>query len=426
MNEPIPASIFPAPEAVPEAWRLAVPVDQRSWLCGGELRTWTGLTQPVLSPICHPGPSGVERAVIGSYPLMSAAESLQVLEAASRAWDQGRGLWPTMPVEERIHHVAAFSARMQEQRGEIVKRLMWEIGKNQVDAEKEFDRTIEYIRDTISALKELDRLSSRFVIEEGVIGQIRRSPLGVVLCMGPFNYDLYHPDSGPDHGQSGHLQTPQAGRAALRTPARGLSRLFPAGGDQHDLWRRRHHHHPVDGIRPHRRPCFHRHQPGGGHSPPGAPQTPPSALRPRPGRQKSGHHPQGCRSRSGRERVRTRRPLLQRTALHCPEDDLGARGGLRSLSGETLRRGGGLKVRHALGAGCADHPPAGRGQDRTAVRVYPGCGGAGSAGHQPRRRISSGDMHDSGDPLSGLGRDAALHRGAVRAAHSGGLLQRDR
>ncbi len=190
MNEPIPASIFPDPEAVPEAWRLAVPVDQRSWLCGGELRTWNGLTQPVLSPICHPGPSGAERAVIGSYPLMSAAESLQVLEAASRAWDQGRGLWPTMPVEERIHHVAAFSARMQEQRGEIVKRLMWEIGKNQVDAEKEFDRTIEYIRDTISALKELDRLSSRFVIEEGVIGQIRRSPLGVVLCMGPFNYPL--------------------------------------------------------------------------------------------------------------------------------------------------------------------------------------------------------------------------------------------
>ena len=46
------------------------------------------------------------------------------------------------------------------------------------------------MRDTVRAVKELDRQSSRFVIEEGVIGQIRRSPLGVVLCMGPYNYPL--------------------------------------------------------------------------------------------------------------------------------------------------------------------------------------------------------------------------------------------
>jgi len=46
------------------------------------------------------------------------------------------------------------------------------------------------VRDTVRAVKELDRQSSRFVIEQGVIGQIRRSPLGVVLCMGPYNYPL--------------------------------------------------------------------------------------------------------------------------------------------------------------------------------------------------------------------------------------------
>jgi glyceraldehyde-3-phosphate dehydrogenase (NADP+) len=93
-------------------------------------------------------------------------------------------------VEERIKHIEAFAYRMKEQREEIVKLLMWEIGKALLDAEKEFDRTIDYIRDTIDALKDLDRLSSRFVIEQGIIGQIRRAPLGVVLCMGPFNYPL--------------------------------------------------------------------------------------------------------------------------------------------------------------------------------------------------------------------------------------------
>ena len=84
----------------------------------------------------------------------------------------------------------AFAYRMKERREDVVKLLMWEIGKTLPDAEKEFDRTVDYIRDTIDALKDLDRISSRFVIEQGVIGQIRRAPLGVVLCMGPFNYPL--------------------------------------------------------------------------------------------------------------------------------------------------------------------------------------------------------------------------------------------
>ncbi len=67
---------------------------------------------------------------------------------------------------------------------------MWEIGKSYQDSEKEFDRTITYIEDTLEAMKDLDRVSSRFVIQGDIIGQIRRAPLGVVLSMGPFNYPL--------------------------------------------------------------------------------------------------------------------------------------------------------------------------------------------------------------------------------------------
>ncbi|WP_449439252.1 aldehyde dehydrogenase family protein [Pedobacter steynii] len=67
---------------------------------------------------------------------------------------------------------------------------MWEIGKSHADSVKEFDRTVEYIYATIDALKDLDRQSSKFSIEQGIVAQIRRSPLGVVLCMGPFNYPL--------------------------------------------------------------------------------------------------------------------------------------------------------------------------------------------------------------------------------------------
>ena len=53
---------------------------------------------------------------------------------------------------------------------------MWEICKSYDDSLKEFDRTIEYLNDTIDALKDLDRVSSRFVIEKGIIAQIRRAP----------------------------------------------------------------------------------------------------------------------------------------------------------------------------------------------------------------------------------------------------------
>lgn len=87
----------------------------------------------------------------------------------------------------------AFLERMREQRAPVVKLLMWEIGKNLKDAEKEFDRTCDYIIDTIEALKEIDRRSSRFELEQGTLGQIRRVPLGVALCMGPYNYPLNEP-----------------------------------------------------------------------------------------------------------------------------------------------------------------------------------------------------------------------------------------
>lgn len=95
-----------------------------------------------------------------------------------------------MSVAERIQHVELFLARMKEKRQEVVNLLMWEIGKTQKDSEKEFDRTCDYIVDTINSLKQLDRNSSGFVHEQGIMAQIRRVPLGVALCMGPYNYPL--------------------------------------------------------------------------------------------------------------------------------------------------------------------------------------------------------------------------------------------
>jgi acyl-CoA reductase-like NAD-dependent aldehyde dehydrogenase len=182
---------FPSADDIPEDARLAAPIHQRVSLVDGELRSWDGACKTVLSPVCVRQPSGEpEQIPIGSYPVMGAAESDAALDAAVRAYDQGRGEWPTMTVGQRIACMQDFIRRMVAERSQIINLIMWEIGKSLADSQKEFDRTVGYMQDTIEALKEQDNSNSRFTIAEGTIGQIRRTPLGVVLCMGPYNYPL--------------------------------------------------------------------------------------------------------------------------------------------------------------------------------------------------------------------------------------------
>lgn len=184
------ASLFPELEQVPEIHRISRHPMERHYLCDGELREWKGELQEIYSPICLRKGGTLTRELIGHSPAMDEAAALEGLHAAVRAWDNGRGEWPTMTVADRIAAVEKFTAMMLEVRDEVVRFLMWEIGKPYPDSCKEFDRTIEYIRRTIDALKDVDRTNSRFVLDGGVIAQSRRSPLGVCLSMGPFNYPL--------------------------------------------------------------------------------------------------------------------------------------------------------------------------------------------------------------------------------------------
>ncbi|MBN7129778.1 NADP-dependent glyceraldehyde-3-phosphate dehydrogenase [Burkholderia multivorans] len=183
--------LFPYADQVPDDVRLPSPIHQRASLVDGELRQWDGASRTVLSPVCVRLPSGeAEQVAIGSYPVMGEAESDAALDAAVRAYDHGRGEWPTMTVGQRIACMQDFIRRMVAERHQIVNLIMWEIGKSLADSQKEFDRTVSYMHDTIEALKAQDNSNSRFTIAEGTIGQIRRTPLGVVLCMGPYNYPL--------------------------------------------------------------------------------------------------------------------------------------------------------------------------------------------------------------------------------------------
>jgi acyl-CoA reductase-like NAD-dependent aldehyde dehydrogenase len=183
-------NLFPSAAEIPAAYDLKQPIEQKEYLVNGEMRQWKGKTQDVWSPIYVKTDKGFEQKRIGSYPITDASDAMEVLYAGVKAYSNGRGEWPSMTVAQRIECVEKFTQKMIQKRDEVVKLLMWEIGKSLGDSQKEFDRTVQYIYYTIGALKDIDRNSSTFLIEEGIIGQVRRSPLGVVLCMGPFNYPL--------------------------------------------------------------------------------------------------------------------------------------------------------------------------------------------------------------------------------------------
>ncbi|SJZ36986.1 NADP-dependent glyceraldehyde-3-phosphate dehydrogenase [Sediminibacterium ginsengisoli] len=182
--------IFVTENEIPADYQVTTEIHQREYLSDGEMKKWDGNVHEVYSPICVKTAEGLKRKLIGTYPVCTEKEAFEALDAAVTAYDNGRGQWPTMSVANRIKCVEKFIAKMMDQKDIVVKLIMWEIGKSYADSVKEFDRTVEYIYATIDALKDIDRDSSRFTIEQGIVAQIRRSPLGVVLCMGPFNYPL--------------------------------------------------------------------------------------------------------------------------------------------------------------------------------------------------------------------------------------------
>ena len=188
----------------------------KSVLIDGKLETWTGEVSTIFSPILKQsqhtthttqhntthythshtltvwcvGVVDGERVAIGVAPQMGEAEALRAVHSAAAAYGHGLGYWPTCGVATRIRVIQSYIAALQRVRDEVVNLLMWEICKTREDSEKEVDRTIQYIKDTIVELKKMENSASTYEVVQGVVGHIRRAPLGTVLCLGPFNYPL--------------------------------------------------------------------------------------------------------------------------------------------------------------------------------------------------------------------------------------------
>lgn len=169
---------------------LEEPINQTEYLVDGLLRIWGGPFQEVFSPICELKNGEPSQRLIGSYPLLDEKAALEVLASADKAYQSGAGYWPSLSPELRITAMKKFQAGMASCREEVVKLLMWEIGKSLKDSETEFDRTLEYIDETIKYYKRKSEQYKNPRKGQGIEGFVSLEPRGIVLCMGPYNYPL--------------------------------------------------------------------------------------------------------------------------------------------------------------------------------------------------------------------------------------------
>ncbi len=182
--------IFPLQSQLPPS--IQIPKIQGRILIDGKIIDSGFATKLIASPCSFRSASNDSLIYpeIGSTPQVGPELFMKAVDAAVNAWAKGRGEWPSARMEERVSAIVTLRDKIARCREPICNLLMWEIGKTWQDSQAEFDRTITYINDTIEAAKQLDRDCSRIQFADHIMAQIRRTPLGVTLCMGPYNYPL--------------------------------------------------------------------------------------------------------------------------------------------------------------------------------------------------------------------------------------------
>jgi glyceraldehyde-3-phosphate dehydrogenase (NADP+) len=226
--------LFPTVEDVPGSFRHSPDETGLTLLIDGQIRRWDGPSEPIRSAVCMRGSEGrLERLDLGPGALASPVEGREAVEAAARAWAGGRGEWPRASTTERVERIRDFVRRARPLREAVARALLWEVGKPWADCLKEFDRTIEYIEATADALLRIEREAAAPVEAGGFVARIRRAPLGVALCLGPYNYAVNEVFTtvipALVMGNPVVMKTPRYGVLANALLLPALQASFPAG-----------------------------------------------------------------------------------------------------------------------------------------------------------------------------------------------------
>lgn len=224
---------FQEENSIPEKYRFGAPRARLEYLVGGEVRRWRGPSVEIISPVPVLRRGVPERKRLGRTPLLTAEESLSALAAARRAFASGTGEWPSLSLRERSARVRRFIAGLVRKKALITKTIMWEVAKPYREVEDEFERTAGFLGRLLEDAGEMERKAAGIKRDRGISGFVSRKPLGVALCLGPYNYPLFETLSlvfpALIAGNTVVMKPPRFGVLFFEDLLEDLRDCFPAG-----------------------------------------------------------------------------------------------------------------------------------------------------------------------------------------------------
>jgi len=218
-------------ETIAPGFRLDTTQKRVFCLVKGHLDPWKGNVIDVFSPIPIIRSGKITEKMIGSSPSFTKKQALSALSEAIKAYNNGLGMWPSKSLADREKAITEFLGRLSGKKKKIIQKLMWEIAKPYVELENEFDRTLEFAQTTIKTAKK--EYSGMIQKEKGIYGFVRLEPLGVALCMGPYNYPFFETFSlvipALLMGNTVLVKPPKFGVLFFQDLLEDLRDCFPAG-----------------------------------------------------------------------------------------------------------------------------------------------------------------------------------------------------
>lgn len=231
------AQRFPTLATIPDALRIDPASHPPRWLVDGVLRSHAAPPRPVHSRVAVREGDALAPVLLGHEAQLSADDVAVAVAAAVRAWQGGEGEWPAATVETRCAAVLRFADAIAARCDAIARLLMWEIGKPRASARDEVMRSVEYIRNTVAELQRLRADDTN--VQSGEAGgkphhaRTHRRPLGIVLCVAPFNYPVneFLTTVVPAllMGNVVLAKTPRFGALANLVLGEAFAECFPAG-----------------------------------------------------------------------------------------------------------------------------------------------------------------------------------------------------
>lgn len=128
--------------------------------------------------------------IIGQVKAMTLKEVEQQIQKAKNSLDS----WKSKAVSERIDFLYKAADLIEENKDELSMLIVKEVGKDKKSANSEVKRTADFIRFTADTAKTMHGQSivadSFPGAEKGRFAIINREPIGVILCISPFNYPV--------------------------------------------------------------------------------------------------------------------------------------------------------------------------------------------------------------------------------------------